>query len=606
MAVKKNTSDLLAQAASTLPDNTTQEISPQDSREMAENIAFSSFNKITDTALVGLKEYSTIPTYEAGQGCINGGSIYISNKVTGPGVFAPADWDILTTITPAQASAITANTAKVTNATHTGEVTGSGALTVQTTLISGKTVKSTLAGTEELLINDGGTLKKVLASNFGGDTIFTGGTMSSPSTIAMGGNDLTFDGGKTIFRGDIQINEEISTRSSLPSQIHSFGTDLPTGLSRFFWYNNVGLAGYIDLLGTAGTLGGNSLMQGAFRVTSGGNANKFIIGNGNPSSSTYFIWGGAENANTDGKWDDSGLLIGNGIGASSPAANLHVTGEGNSNEKAFLVQSNFGNSTMIDVICNNSIALLGATLGGANTLTVGGSTQIKSSGSTSATTALLVQNSLGTDLLEVKDDGSTFINGKTQIYESIAGGAGVLKIENPDTGTNSGSGAQFWSNGKFTQLAQNGPSVGDWSNRFTMNQPSTSDGYLFIAPTGKDFKFGFNNGTNSNVDFKLNETGLLLGAGVGASSANASLQVRGKFLVSDSVSDTPLAQCHIKGEGATNTTTALLVQNDDTIPLNILEIKDDGSLFSLGLQGFTGTGAYTNFTITNGIITAAS
>ena len=449
-------------------------------------------------------------------------------------------------VTTSQANAIIANTAKLTNANHTGEVTGSGALTVQPTLISGKTVKSVLAGTEEILVNDGGTFKKVLASNFVGDTIFTGGTMltpstismagndlifsggktkidagltsgsynfeltggeaggggvgislnntynvngqpwdlisnqdgnfqildrndnapvlffnkhgatwqshkilgnnsvgtglsiqsnatggnawwlmssangsgiggalrfyngtykailtsdaklginigssaplaqfhvkgsgstssttallvqnslgtdllevkddgtilgnfgvdtiytggtmSSPSTIAMAGNDLTFDGGKTIFRGDIEINEEISTRSSLPSQIHSFGTDLPTGLSRFFWYNNVGLAGYIDLLGTAGTLGGNSLMQGAFRVTSGGNANKFIIGNGNPSSSTYFIWGGAENANTDGKWDDSGLLIGNGIGASSPAANLHVTGEGNSNEKAF-------------------------------------------------------------------------------------------------------------------------------------------------------------------------------------------------------------------------------------------------------------------------------
>lgn len=57
------------------------------------------------------------------------------------------------------------NNAKVTNATHTGEVTGSTALTVDPTAISNKTAKTSLVGTEEFLINDGGTLKKVTASN---------------------------------------------------------------------------------------------------------------------------------------------------------------------------------------------------------------------------------------------------------------------------------------------------------------------------------------------------------------------------------------------------------------------------------------------------------
>lgn len=59
------------------------------------------------------------------------------------------------------------NNAKVTNATHTGEVTGATALTVNSTAISNKTAKTTLAGTEEFLINDGWTLKKVTASNLG-------------------------------------------------------------------------------------------------------------------------------------------------------------------------------------------------------------------------------------------------------------------------------------------------------------------------------------------------------------------------------------------------------------------------------------------------------
>lgn len=55
---------------------------------------------------------------------------------------------------------VVANTNKETNATHTGEVTGSGVLTVDSTAISNKTLNSSLAGTEEVLINNSGTLQK--------------------------------------------------------------------------------------------------------------------------------------------------------------------------------------------------------------------------------------------------------------------------------------------------------------------------------------------------------------------------------------------------------------------------------------------------------------
>lgn len=57
------------------------------------------------------------------------------------------------------------NNAKVTNATHTGEMTWSGALTADQTLVSNKTLKSSLAGTEEVLINDAWTLKKTTAQD---------------------------------------------------------------------------------------------------------------------------------------------------------------------------------------------------------------------------------------------------------------------------------------------------------------------------------------------------------------------------------------------------------------------------------------------------------
>jgi len=67
---------------------------------------------------------------------------------------------------------VTANNAKVTNATHTGEVTGSGALTVDSTAISNKSSVTAAAGME-VLVNDAGTLKKADASDFlggGGST----------------------------------------------------------------------------------------------------------------------------------------------------------------------------------------------------------------------------------------------------------------------------------------------------------------------------------------------------------------------------------------------------------------------------------------------------
>ncbi len=62
-------------------------------------------------------------------------------------------------------SAVAANTAKVTNQTHTGEVTGSVALVLNSTSISNKTLITAASGME-VLVNDSGTLKKVNASDF--------------------------------------------------------------------------------------------------------------------------------------------------------------------------------------------------------------------------------------------------------------------------------------------------------------------------------------------------------------------------------------------------------------------------------------------------------
>lgn len=79
-------------------------------------------------------------------------------------------------------TAINLNTAKVTNATHTGEVTGSGALTVDKTAITGKGAV-TAVGADYVLISDtgdSGNLKKALVSDFGGGAITAESFSSSP------------------------------------------------------------------------------------------------------------------------------------------------------------------------------------------------------------------------------------------------------------------------------------------------------------------------------------------------------------------------------------------------------------------------------------------
>lgn len=61
----------------------------------------------------------------------------------------------------------------------------------------------------------------------------------------------------------------------------------------------------------------------------------------------------------------------------------------------------------------------------------------------------------------------------------------------------------------------------------------------------------------------------------------------------------------IKGIG-TSGSSALAIYDNDTTPNKVFEVLDDSTIKTNGNTGFTGTGAYTNFTIENGIITNAS
>ena len=95
----------------------------------------------------------------------------------------------------------TANNAKVTNATHTGEVTGSGALVINKTAISNKTIVTYDAAADYVLITDGSdsdNLKKVLIpAGGGGLSYFTEALTTAAPNATINATSLTASGGST-------------------------------------------------------------------------------------------------------------------------------------------------------------------------------------------------------------------------------------------------------------------------------------------------------------------------------------------------------------------------------------------------------------------------
>ena len=92
--------------------------------------------------------------------------------------------------TAAQITAVETNTDKVTNAAHTGEVSGSAALTLNVTAISNKSLV-TAVGTDHVVIVDAtdGSIKKALISDFAA----AGGNIVGPAN-AVDDRIATFDG----------------------------------------------------------------------------------------------------------------------------------------------------------------------------------------------------------------------------------------------------------------------------------------------------------------------------------------------------------------------------------------------------------------------------
>ena len=158
---------------------------------------------------------------------------------------------------------------------------------------------------------------------------------------------------------------------------------------------------------------------------------------------------------------------------------------------------------------------------------------IKGSGTTSATTSLLVQNSSGTEVLKVTDDSVTNARGSLNVlHPSVA--ARSLKL--------------------------------GWGSIFATDSGSELTlGAVLAVPSSPQILLAGNTRSSGANTMQLQAS---LGVSIAASLIN------------------PLAQLHIKGSGTTGATTALLVQ--DSAGTESFKILDNGAAFirtSLQLSG---------------------
>ena len=147
-----------------------------------------------------------------------------------------------------------------------------------------------------------------------------------------------------------------------------------------------------------------------------------------------------------------------------------------------------------------------------------------------------------------------------------------------------GSGNWFNSSSSYISIGE-GASVNH--TRFTNNGLDIHKGAII--------KFRFQSGGNELIN--LFEDGSINGTGSHfVINSNAVIGTEKISLQSSTA---------IKGIG-TSGSSALAIYDNDTTPNKVFEVLDNSTIKTNGNTGFTGTGAYTNFTIENGIITNAS
>jgi hypothetical protein len=298
----------------------------------------------------------------------------------------------------------------------------------------------------------------------------------------------------------IKVGDNSQLTATLKTLSDGFGTDLPMQVST-------------SGVNFTGTLTQNGL---PISTTPSGVAGAIQFSDGSAFSS--------DAANLF--WDDTNNRL--GVGTNNPyAATFHVKGVNTSvGSNAVFVENSIGLPALI--VRNNGTVNLPGNLFAEADITVGnGNTSlsarlgIKGSGSTSATTSLLVQNSAGTEVLKVTDD-------------SVTNARGTLNVLHPSSATRS--------------LKLN------WGSIFATDSASELIlGAVFTVPSSPQI--------------------LLAGNARGSGANTMQLQASAGVSIATSVIN-PSAQLHVKGSGNTSATTSLLVQN--SAGAETFKVQDNG------------------------------
>ena len=241
-------------------------------------------------------------------------------------------------------------------------------------------------------------------------------------------------------------------------------------------------------------------------------------------------------------WDDTNNRL--GIGTNAPTFNLEVKQTSNQlrlstpldiytylevNSSGGQVSMKFGNGSGTTHFINNYSTGVWASnkwAFGSSYFAPSAQLHIKGSGTTSATTALLVQNSAGTEVLKVTDD-------------SVTNARGTVNVLHPSVATRS------------LKLG--------WGSIFATDSGSELTlGAVFSVPSAPQILLAGNTRSSGANTMQLQAS---LGVSIAASLIN------------------PSAQLHIKGSGTTSATTALLVQN--SAGSELFKVTDNGAISSL-------------------------
>jgi len=219
-----------------------------------------------------------------------------------------------------------------------------------------------------------GSRNGVIKFSLGGDFTNANTRVKFTPTGAIFGAavGLISAGAELDVRGAAKIATDLTLTTGDITQTNNVVVNIITAtsagsLSEFAYYNDTGIRGQLLMGGSTYGVGGNlELINNTFGIRT---TDDFPIGSRN-GDIKFSLGADFTNANTRAKLTSTGAIFGAAVGLVSAGAELHVKG----------------------------------------------------SGSTDSTTAILVQNLLGADLLEVKDGGSMTINGEiTQEAPTVSG-----------------------------------------------------------------------------------------------------------------------------------------------------------------------------------------